>query len=80
MQPIITDFFEKRTVFDIAVTGAKVDKQRDPDGSLSWRCKPTAKKTYFSPEGKPVEAEFDLPLPLVAFGERKGTGAARRVC
>ncbi|MFW6337179.1 MAG: hypothetical protein ACOC3G_08625, partial [Phycisphaeraceae bacterium] len=77
VQPIITDFFERRTVYDIAATAARIEEYEDGEYRVEVQIRAT--KTYFSPSGEPSEAEFDAPLPLVAFGERTDARTPRRI-
>lgn len=77
VQPIITDFFERRTLFDIAATAASVERTRD--GRYRIEVETRAEKKYLSANGKPRKVAFDVPVPLVAFGERIDSAGARRI-
>lgn len=76
-QPIITDLFERRTLFDVAVTDA--DVERTAEDTFQIHVKARARKLYVTPDGRSRAAAFDYPVPLVAFGERIDRSGARRI-
>lgn len=76
-QSIITDFFERRTLFDIAATGATAEALGN--GRYEVVIDVRAGKRYARPDGATRAAAFDYPLELVAFGARTGPAGAREI-
>jgi len=77
VQPIITDFFERRALFDIAATEAR--SRRLDDGRHQVTVDVRARKLYAEPDGETRQAAFDYPVELVVFGERTGHAGAREI-
>ncbi len=64
-QPLITDLFEKITLFDLAVTGARATAA--PGGGYDVAVTVTARKLYADGQGRESEAPLDLPLDVGIF-------------
>jgi len=77
VQPIITDLFERRVIFDIAVVGGEVVPL--PDGRFEVVLSTRTRKFHVSPRGESTETSFDYPLPIVAFGRSIDASGARRI-
>lgn len=69
---MIDDFFWKITLFDNRITDATARKL--PDGRYQVTLKVYAGKSYVDGEGKPVEANPDLPVDIGVFAASPGKG------
>jgi ABC-type transport system involved in multi-copper enzyme maturation permease subunit len=76
-QAIITDFFERRTLFDIAATAATAEARAE--GGYQVTVDVRAAKRHATPDGETRAAPLDYPVELVAFGERTGSAGAREI-
>jgi hypothetical protein len=77
VQPIITDFFERRTLFDIAALSAT--RRPAPQGGFEVEVEVRARKMYAQRGGELRDAEFDYPVEFVVFGERDRATGAREI-
>ena len=77
VQSIITDLFERRVIFDIAVVGTEVVPLTD--GRFELVISTRTRKFKVSPRGESTETSFDYSLPVVAFGRPIDPSGARRV-
>ena len=69
-EQLISDLFEKITLYDLKATDAKAKKR--PDGKYEVTFTVTAKKLYADGKGKETEAPLDEPFDLGAFTEEPG--------
>jgi len=77
VQPIITDFFERRTFFDIAARDAEFVALGDSQYLV--RFTPETRKYYGSPQGELEETEFDYPVEVAVFGKVIDKSGARQI-
>ncbi len=79
-QALITDLFEKITLYDLKTTEAKAHKR--PDGRFDVTLTVTAKKLYAQGRGQEAEAPMSEPMDIGLFTlepGKKGFGADRIV-
>ena len=69
-QALITDLFEKITLYDVKVTGAR--KQRRADGTWDVALEIDARKLYADGEGRESEAALDEPFDVGIFTAEPG--------
>ena len=64
-QGLITDLFEKITLYDLRTTAARVKKR--PDGRWDVTLTVSARKLYADGKGKETQARFDEPVDVGVF-------------
>lgn len=69
-QQLITDLFEKITLYDMKATDATATKR--PDGQYTVRFTVTGRKLYADGQGRETEAPLDEPFELGAFDAEPG--------
>ncbi len=69
-EPLITDLFEKITLYDMKASDAKASKRSDGKFDVSFTI--DARKLYADGKGKETEAPLDEPFEVGAFTEEPG--------
>jgi aminopeptidase N len=75
-EQLITDLFEKITLYDMKATEAKAKKL--PDGRYEIRFTVEGRKLYADGKGKETEAPLDEPFEVGAFTDEPGKKGYRR--
>jgi aminopeptidase N len=75
-EQLITDLFEKITLYDMKATGAKARKRAD--GKYEVRFTVEGRKLYADGQGKETEAPLDEPFDVGAFTAEPGKKGYRR--